>query len=417
MRLRAISSIIATFVYLAFLQTLPRIASGPLPADSASRCVHRRDQLCDHDCEKRSWRVQIDPAAPVEILTLADRNRHRMATLNGMLGQQKNGIQQAVSNGRQQREGNRRSKRKAVEHIVELAFVVDYADYENVTCTLTRYTGSDDELPAPTGNDRAGLAQSRDEQCRRYFHSSSSSYCRFEESDYWDEDFLCGGMFCSIPGWPGLCLPLLPLEYTTCGTGKWCRFGFCVDVEEDTTTTPATKQAPTTTTTEAPSTTTIQTPTTATTQAPTTTTAEALTTTTTETPTKPTSEAPTTTTTEFPTTTTTQAPTTTTIEAPTTTTTEAPTTTTTETPTTTTSEALTTTTTEAPTTTSTEAPTATSTQTETPSPTPRRTSKTAQTPTTTTEAPTTTTTKAPTTFTTQVPTTATMLSFPTEARH
>ncbi|GFO31997.1 hypothetical protein PoB_005850200, partial [Plakobranchus ocellatus] len=63
-----------------------------------------------------------------------------------------------------------------------------------VTCTLTRYTGSDDKLPASTGNDRAGLAQSRDEQCRRYFQSSSSSYCRFEESDYWDEDFLCGGI-------------------------------------------------------------------------------------------------------------------------------------------------------------------------------------------------------------------------------
>ncbi|GFN99647.1 LOW QUALITY PROTEIN: hypothetical protein PoB_002615300 [Plakobranchus ocellatus] len=141
------------------------------------------------------------PAAPVEILTLANRNRHRMATLNGMLGQQKNGIQQAVSNGK-------------------LAFVVDYADYENVTCTLTRYTGSDDKLPAPTGNDRAGLVQSRDEQCRRFFHSSSSSYCRFEESDYWDEDFLCGGMYCSIPWWPVVCFPLLPLEYTTCGTGK-----------------------------------------------------------------------------------------------------------------------------------------------------------------------------------------------------
>ncbi|GFN99650.1 S-antigen protein [Plakobranchus ocellatus] len=257
MRLRAISSIIATFVYLAFLQTLPRIASGPLPADSERLIniellsehsnpdarirreadsslpdhlefnvpMHNTDvtlrmkrsrflptstshsplskpfmeqagvytdetnfvtmivkreageyrlqagvytdetnsgtmivkreageyrlQTLDDDleppahiairAERGIWIgitnlfnvVNRDPAAPVEILNLADRNRHRMATLNGMLGQQKNGIQQPVSNGRQQREGNRRSKRNAVEHIVELAFVVDYADYEN----------------------------------------------------------------------------------------------------------------------------------------------------------------------------------------------------------------------------------------------------------------------------------------------
>ncbi|GFN99652.1 Zinc metalloproteinase/disintegrin [Plakobranchus ocellatus] len=281
------------------------------------------------------------------------------------------------------------------------------------TCTEPQNTGSVDRLPAPTGNERAGLAQSRNEQCRRSFQDSSSSYCSLVQIQNGGEDSLCGGMYCSIPGSPNVCRPLLPLEFTTCGTGKWCQLGICVDVEEDTTTTPATTQAPTTTTTQVPTTTTTQTQTTTTTQAPattttqtpTTTTTEAPTTTTTQTPTTTTTQVPTVTTTQTPTTTTTEAPTTTTTETPTTTTTEAPTTTTPEAPTTTTTEALTTTTTEVPTIKTTQAPTTTSTQAPTTTTTQARTTTT-QTPTATkTQVPTTTTTQVPTSTTTQVPTT------------
>ncbi|RUS88878.1 hypothetical protein EGW08_003317, partial [Elysia chlorotica] len=166
--------------------------------------------------------------------------------------------------------------------------VQDFKLYlDGFSCTEPQNTGSTDLLPAPTGDDRAGLAQSRDDQCRQYFRDSSSSYCTIVQAQNGGEGSLCGGMYCSIPGSPLSCRTMLPLEYTTCGAGQWCRAGFCVAVEEDTTTT----QAPTTTT----STTTTTTTTTSTTQAPTTTT-----TTTTQAPTTPSTASPTTTTTEAP---------------------------------------------------------------------------------------------------------------------
>ncbi|KAK3804182.1 hypothetical protein RRG08_012062, partial [Elysia crispata] len=273
-----------------------------------------------------------------------------------------------------------------------------YLDF--FTCTEAQNTGTTDRLPAPTGDNRAGLVETRDDQCRQYFQDSSSSYCTIVQAQNGGESSLCGGMYCSIPGSPLSCRTMLPLEFTTCGSGKWCRAGFCVDVEEDPTTTqPPTTAAPTTT--EAPTTTT----TTTTTEAPTTTT----TTTTTEAPTTTT----TTTTTEAPTTTTT----TTTTEAPTTT----ATTTTTESPTTTT----TTTTTEVPTTTmttaTTEAPTTmTTTTTSTQSPTTTTTTvapPTTEVPTTTaaTQAPTTQQPTTQPTTTTQAPTTSTTTLSPTNA--
>ncbi|KAK3773404.1 hypothetical protein RRG08_067123 [Elysia crispata] len=106
-----------------------------------------------------------------------------------------------------------------------------------VTCTEPQNTGSTDVLPAPSGNNRAGIALDRDDQCKQYFQNSASSYCSNSASFYCSgvqsqnggESSLCGGMFCAIPTNPGFCETVLPLEYTTCGSGKWCKTGSCVD--------------------------------------------------------------------------------------------------------------------------------------------------------------------------------------------
>ncbi|GFS02042.1 A disintegrin and metalloproteinase with thrombospondin motifs 1 [Elysia marginata] len=98
-----------------------------------------------------------------------------------------------------------------------------------VSCTQPGNTGTTDTLPPPTGNDRAGIALDRDNQCKQYFRDSSSSYCSGVQNQNGGESNLCSGMFCSRPSNPSICETVLPLEYTTCGSGKWCRLGFCVD--------------------------------------------------------------------------------------------------------------------------------------------------------------------------------------------
>ncbi|RUS88879.1 hypothetical protein EGW08_003318, partial [Elysia chlorotica] len=76
----------------------------------------------------------VDDEPPVEILSLADRNRHRQDRMRARSAGQSRDVSadqgQATSTGPQTRGGNRRSKREAVQHTVELVFVVDYADYE-----------------------------------------------------------------------------------------------------------------------------------------------------------------------------------------------------------------------------------------------------------------------------------------------
>ena len=68
--------------------------------------------------------------APVEILSLADRNRHRLQRLAGQRGKRSNVDQREVNGPHENRENNVRNKRDTTQHIVEMAFVVDYADYE-----------------------------------------------------------------------------------------------------------------------------------------------------------------------------------------------------------------------------------------------------------------------------------------------
>ncbi|GFS25304.1 TBC1 domain family member 4 [Elysia marginata] len=42
------------------------------------------------------------------------------------------------------------------------------------------------------------------------------------------EEGLCGGMYCYNVSSEN-CIIVMPLEYTACGTGKWCRTGLCVE--------------------------------------------------------------------------------------------------------------------------------------------------------------------------------------------
>ncbi|KAK3773410.1 hypothetical protein RRG08_067129 [Elysia crispata] len=97
------------------------------------------------------------------------------------------------------------------------------------SCTEPSNTGSTDALPAPTGDDRAGIAQDRDDQCKLFFESSSSGYCSSQQNNNGGESNLCSGMFCSNPASSRSCRAMIPLEYTNCGSGKWCRTGFCLD--------------------------------------------------------------------------------------------------------------------------------------------------------------------------------------------
>ncbi|GFS02014.1 A disintegrin and metalloproteinase with thrombospondin motifs 1 [Elysia marginata] len=97
-----------------------------------------------------------------------------------------------------------------------------------VSCTEPGNTGTTDALPAPTGNDRAGIALDRDNQCRHHLQDSSSSYCSSVQTDNGGEEGLCSGMYCDETS-TDFCVVVLPLEHTACGTGKWCRTGLCVE--------------------------------------------------------------------------------------------------------------------------------------------------------------------------------------------
>ncbi|GFN95842.1 hypothetical protein PoB_002234800 [Plakobranchus ocellatus] len=170
------------------------------------------------------------------------------------------------------------------------------------SCTEPGNTGSTDVLPAPTGSALAGLVLSRDDQCKLSFRNDSSYYCESVQQSHGNES-LCGGMYCALPDSSGSCVPILPLEYTTCGTDKWCELGFCVqaNITSGNGSGSGSGSAPPTTTTTAP-------PTITTTAPPTTTTTAPPTTTTTAPPTTTTTASPTTTATAPPTTTTTTAP-------------------------------------------------------------------------------------------------------------
>ncbi|KAK3765005.1 hypothetical protein RRG08_011090 [Elysia crispata] len=110
-----------------------------------------------------------------------------------------------------------------------------------VTCTEPQNTGTTDRLPAPSGDDRAGIAQGRDEQCRNFFKSNASSFCSGWSGG---ENSMCGGMLCTVPDSPSECIAIIPLEYTACGNGKWCRTGLCLDEDEEPTDPPPIQPGP-----------------------------------------------------------------------------------------------------------------------------------------------------------------------------
>ncbi|KAK3773412.1 hypothetical protein RRG08_067131 [Elysia crispata] len=99
----------------------------------------------------------------------------------------------------------------------------------SVSCTEPQNTESTDTLPTPTGDARPGIALDRDDQCRQSYRNSASSYCSTAQDQQGGESELCRGMYCTEPGDPSLCGVIVPLEYTSCGSGKWCRVGFCLD--------------------------------------------------------------------------------------------------------------------------------------------------------------------------------------------
>ncbi|GFS02034.1 A disintegrin and metalloproteinase with thrombospondin motifs 1 [Elysia marginata] len=91
----------------------------------------------------------VDNEPPVEILNLADRNRHRMERMrNRQLrqGNNQNNNQREATDGERARGGNRRSKRDAIQHTVEMVFVVDRADYEK----WVSFKGASNAIPEMT---------------------------------------------------------------------------------------------------------------------------------------------------------------------------------------------------------------------------------------------------------------------------
>ncbi|KAI8764657.1 GPI-anchored protein PB15E9.01c [Biomphalaria glabrata] len=234
------------------------------------------------------------------------------------------------------------------------------------TCTRPEYTSTVDVLPAPQVGQRAGEVLSKDDQCRLALNYPQSSYYAVgrlgsithvvEKGSAADQAKLCSGMWCFSPLGNGIITLVRPLAYTSCGTNMICLQGFCVPVQQVTTTLSTSTTTPTTTT----STTTSSTTATSTTTKPTTTS-----TTTTSTTTKPTTTSTTTTsTTTKPTTTSTTTTSTTTKPTTTSTTTTSTTTKPTTTSTTTTSTTTKPTTTSTTTTSTTTKPTTTSTTTQ-----------------------------------------------------
>ncbi|KAK3773411.1 hypothetical protein RRG08_067130 [Elysia crispata] len=123
-----------------------------------------------------------------------------------------------------------------------ISFFKSYLD--GYSCTEPSNTGSTDALPAPTGDARAGIALDRDDQCKLFFESSSSGYCSSVQNNNGGEGNLCSGMYCTNPSSPGSCRAMIPLEYTNCGSGKWCRTGFCLDEGVEPTNPPAPPPGP-----------------------------------------------------------------------------------------------------------------------------------------------------------------------------
>ncbi|KAK3792286.1 hypothetical protein RRG08_007364 [Elysia crispata] len=73
----------------------------------------------------------------VEILSLEERNRYHFQRLARLRGQGKHIDQRKVKDSHEKRETNGKSKRAAVQHIVEMVFISDYADFQK----WVRYSG------------------------------------------------------------------------------------------------------------------------------------------------------------------------------------------------------------------------------------------------------------------------------------
>ncbi|GFO49831.1 A disintegrin and metalloproteinase with thrombospondin motifs 1, partial [Plakobranchus ocellatus] len=82
--------------------------------------------VASNDGQAVSDEILIDEP-PVEVLNLEDRNRYRLERLG--LGQDGDGQQTSERQARGV-EGYRRMKRSVTSHTIEIAFIVDYADYE-----------------------------------------------------------------------------------------------------------------------------------------------------------------------------------------------------------------------------------------------------------------------------------------------
>ncbi|BFZ21326.1 hypothetical protein BsWGS_24365 [Bradybaena similaris] len=118
---------------------------------------------------------------------------------------------------------------------------------DGVTCTLPEHTSGSTELPVPSESDRAGQVLFRNAQCVLAFRDTRSSFCNSVQMQNGGLESLCGGMYCSIPnGWRGSCQTVIPQEFTSCGTKKWCVTGRCVDMEDPSTTTITTSATATT---------------------------------------------------------------------------------------------------------------------------------------------------------------------------
>ncbi|BFZ21327.1 hypothetical protein BsWGS_24366 [Bradybaena similaris] len=87
------------------------------------------------------------------------------------------------------------------------------------TCTHKTDAGRD-VLSSGDATLRPGEELSKDEQCRYFFQNRLSYYCQDTQESQRGVEQLCGGMFCSVPDSENVCRPVIPQEFTECGTGK-----------------------------------------------------------------------------------------------------------------------------------------------------------------------------------------------------
>ncbi|GFO11808.1 A disintegrin and metalloproteinase with thrombospondin motifs 16, partial [Plakobranchus ocellatus] len=83
--------------------------------------------------------------------------------------------------------------------------------------------------PLPNSAPPVGQVFALDQQCETFI--SGSLACREKITTVVQGSWvgICSNNLCLLPGSPGLCFPMSPLEFTSCGNQHWCKNGVCVE--------------------------------------------------------------------------------------------------------------------------------------------------------------------------------------------